>query len=73
MGCIKTACEPVLIRLGYRFMVMDMSSLVERFSRGCRRQGPWLSVTLGAPAMDYDMIVDGIKDPGRAFLSGRQL
>ena len=34
---------------------------------------PWLSVTLGASAMDYDMIVAGVKDPGRAFLSGRQL
>ena len=37
MGYIGTACAPVLIRLGYRFMVMNMSSLVERFSRGCRR------------------------------------
>ena len=34
MGYIRTACAPVLIRLCYRFMVMDMSSLVERFSRG---------------------------------------
>ena len=37
MGYIRTACAPVLIRLYYRLMIMDMSSLVERFSRGCRR------------------------------------
>ena len=37
----------------------EVRSLVERYSR--------------APAMDYDMLVAGVKDPGRAFLSGRQL
>ena len=38
----------------------EVRTLVERYSRG-------------APAMDYDIIVAGGKDPGRAFLSGRRL